>query len=543
MKLLRTACLPLTGLWLSCAQAEPGPTTVEVFVDQSASAIPGPEIIAPHDTSQLRFEVDPRTLRSRYKLEGLDQEWHESTDEMNFIVRFLNRNGDQILQEFFPASGESPGWRGAVENSEFMSRREIVTVPPEAEYLSVAISSAGPADAVGILAVSGITVTTIGTDQNPAATLLDDSLVRGTEDSLWIKSGTHPSMALSRHFEEPGDESPIFYIEDDDTTAHADWATGIYSLPKVVPGQQLEVRWKEAYSIGIGGALSVNYERLPPGVYRFVVEDLSLTGVPMGGGVAVAVEVPRPYWQKWWFWLACIAAVGGIATLWIRRVMRRKIKRHLRHAQLIADERLRIARDLHDDLGTRLSHISLLSTHSASAVTDEESSTAFRQITNMSGELIGALSETVWMLNSKNNDLESLVDFLCRLVSELCRLAEIRCRIDAMSVTKNRKISHEFRHNFSLSVKESVNNALRHSGATEIKMAIWLDGSILNISVSDNGVGLEDDTNKGGSGIDSITQRMKSIRGTCVIEEFDNNGLQVSLSAPLGKEYPIKENS
>ena len=147
-------------------------------------------------------------------------------------------------------------------------------------------------------------------------------------------------------------------------------------------------------------------------------------------------------------------------------------------------------------------------------------------------DLISALPETVWMLNPKNNDLESLVDFLCRLVSELCRLKEIRCRIDAMSVTGKNPISHEFRHNVSLSVKEAVNNALKHSRATEIGMKIQLDAPLLRITIKDNGIGICQ-ARKGGSGLDSIKQRMDSIRGKCAIEEFEKNGLQVSLEAPV----------
>ncbi|RYD17576.1 MAG: sensor histidine kinase, partial [Verrucomicrobiaceae bacterium] len=80
--------------------------------------------------------------------------------------------------------------------------------------------------------------------------------------------------------------------------------------------------------------------------------------------------------------------------------------------------------------------------------------------------------------------------------------------------------------------KETVNNALKHSKATEIGMRIQLDGPVLRITIKDNGIGICQ-TRKGGSGLDSIKQRMASIRGKCVIEEFENNGLQVSLEAPV----------
>lgn len=525
----RTLCLlPL----LPCAAAgeDAAATAIEVFVDQAKNAVAGPEITVPHDTTELGFQVRPKSLRVRYKLEGLDKDWLQRTDEMNFMVRFLNKNGDQILQRYFSTIGESAGWKGSVEKSDFVSRRETVTVPPGAEYLSVAMSSSGPAEAVGVLAVADITVTSA--DSSPKRDFLVDSLVPGSDAMNWIKSGTHPSMATTFYPNGEGNGSPVFVITDDDVTAHADWATGLYALPRVVPGEKLEVRWREAYSIGLGDAFRTNYERLPPGSYRFIVEDLAVSGTPLNTGAIVSLKVPRPYWKNIWFWLGCTAVAGGLATLAGRHLIRRRINRHLHNAQLIADERLRIARDLHDDLGTRLSHISLLGAHAESSSADQDAKATFRQITDMSGELISALSETVWMLNPRNNELESLVDFLCRLVSELCRLAEIRCRIDAMSVTGDHPISHEFRHNVSLSVKETVNNALKHSRCTEIGMKIQLDGQVLRITITDNGIGMHQ-TRKGGSGLESITQRMASIRGKCSFEVLEQSGLQVSLEAPV----------
>ena len=151
----------------------------------------------------------------------------------------------------------------------------------------------------------------------------------------------------------------------------------------------------------------------------------------------------------------------------------------------------------------------------------------------MSRELISTLSETVWMLNSNNNELESLVNFLCRTVSEMCRLSEISCRIDAMSVTENCSISHEFRHNVSLAVKESLNNALKHSAASEIKLSIRLDGTVLKITVIDNGIGSPLTSTLAGHGQENIAGRMAAIGGTCLLETLDQGGFSVSLEAPI----------
>ncbi len=519
------------GLFL--AHGSPEPTSIELFVDHSEKPLRLPNVTVPHDTSTLRFFVKPRSLRVRYKLEGLDSDWRQGSDEMFLIVRFLTKKGDQISQEAFSAKGASHGWKGSIERSEFTSRREIVKVPEGAESISMVMSSAGPATTVGIFAVSGITVSSIPKGSEMPVTYLKDSRVPGSDSFIWSKSGTHPSMASTLPMENGGTASAVFVILDDDIKAHADWVTTLRNSPNVVPGDSLELEWDEVYSTGVGGPFSATYERLPSGSYRFIVEDLSITGGPLNSGAVMAVKVPLPYWKDFWFWAACAAVISILSTLYGRRLIKRRINRHLRHAQLIADERLRIARDLHDDLGTRLSHISLLGSYAESNVADADARATFGQITAMSRELISALSETVWMLNPKNNQLEALVDFLCRLVSELCRLSKIRCRIDAMSVTSNVTISHEFRHNVSLAVKEIVNNALRHSFATEIKMSIRFENNHLKIAVIDNGVGITCEPNKTSLGLENLAQRMSSIRGKCMIDQHVNEGLKITLEAPI----------
>jgi len=361
---------------------------------------------------------------------------------------------------------------------------------------------------------------------------MQDSRVPNAHGIVWSKSGTHPTMATALNLDDASEKAPVFIINDDDIKAHADWTAGIYSLPAVVSGEALDLQWSEVYCVGNGGPFVSVYERLPAGVHLFEVEELSITGAPLNVITTMSVKVPRPYWQTLWFWAIGVSLISVVSTLGGRYLIRKKITRHLEEAKLISDERLRIARDLHDDLGTRLSHISLLSTFAESQSADSNIGSSFGQISTISRELISALSETVWMLNPNNNDLEALVDFLCRLVSELCRLAEIRCRIDALSVMGSVPVSHEFRHNVSLAVKEIVNNALKHSYATEIKLSIQVEGKLLKITVADNGVGITREPGKTSLGLANIAQRMSSIRGKCDITPL-KEGLKISLEAPL----------
>jgi signal transduction histidine kinase len=508
-------------------------TSVEVFVDRDERSHREPNLTVPAGTNTLHFLVEPGALFARYKLVGLDEDWNQRTDNIFFRVVFLNPHGDPIRMDAFPVSGRSAGWNGSVKDSVFTPRMESVTVPPGAAAMTLIMTTAGPASLVGIFAIKEMIVTSTGKPGAVAKVLISDSRLPEGPKAIWNKSGTHPSMAIRSGLGNSRDSSPVLVIVDDDINAHADWTTRIQIPPEIRPGDSMDIRWKEAYSTGVGGSFTETYERLPAGKYQFVVEDLSLTGDPLKSGAVVSLVIPRVFWKSFWFWGTTALILTLIGILIGRYLIRRRIRLHLQQERMISEERRRIALDLHDDIGTRVSHISLVASHADSTIQHEEASKAFGQISSMSRDLIGALSESVWMLNPNNDDLESLVDFLYRLVNELCRLKNIRCRVDAVFITEKQTIRYEFRHNVSLAVKECVNNVLKHSHATGLEMKIELEKNVLMITITDNGIGITEESRSTGLGLESLKRRMKSIGGNCKFEHLAEGGLRIILSAPV----------
>ncbi|WP_424314301.1 sensor histidine kinase [Haloferula sp.] len=511
-------------------------TSIEVFVGTEKKPQTGPDLKVPAGTGTLRFAVSPQSLFARYKLQGLDENWVQRVDNMFLRVVFFNSHGDQIQTQSFPVSGRSSGWKYSLEDSLFTPRTETVAVPRGAVSISLNMSTAGPSSLVGVFAIKDVNVTSTTKQGAVSKVLMSDSFIPGTQKPPWNKSGTHPSMATRSRLGGEDGSSLVLVIVDDDISAHADWAARIRIPAGVDDGGTLKLSWKEAFSSGLGGNFTAIYERLPAGNYRFLVEDLSLTGEPLQSVTAVSLIVPRVYWKSFWFWGTTGLILSLISVLIGRYLVRRRIRRHLDQERMISEERRRIALDLHDDIGTRVSHISLVASHADNTIQDREASQAFEKISSMSRDLIGALSETVWMLNSNNEDLESLVDFLYRLVNELCRLKKIRCRVDAVFITENQPISYQFRHNVSLAVKESVNNVLKHSEATKLDMKIELERNVLLITITDNGIGISEETRSFGLGLENLNQRMKSIGGTCRFEHLEEGGLRILFAAPLEKK-------
>jgi signal transduction histidine kinase len=509
-------------------------TSVEVFVGREQTSRSESSLTVPAGTDTLRFLVKPKSLLARYKLQGLDEDWSQKMETIFLRVMFFNKSGDPLKMIPFPASGRSLGWKRTMQDSSFTPRFESVTLPPGATTMSLTMTTAGPASLVGIFAIKDISVTSMVKPGLVSKVLMSDGRSLEGPKVAWTKSGTHSSMATRLKLGEQDESSSMLVIMDDDINAHADWiANRIQIPPQLTAGDTLEIRWKEVYSTGLGGSFTAVYERLPAGKYRFVVEDLALTGESLQTEAAVVLHVPEVFWKSFWFW-GMTGIIGTIVSILVGRyAIRRKIRLHLQQERMISAERQRIALDLHDDIGTRVSHISLVASHADNTIRHEEANKAFGQISSMSRDLIGALSESVWMLNPNNDDLESLVDFLYRLVNELCRLKNIRCRVDAVFITEKQGISYEFRHNVSLAVKESVNNVLRHSQATELDMKIELEKNILTITVTDNGVGISEASRSSGLGLDSLKRRMKSIGGNCRFEHLAEGGLRIILSAPV----------
>ncbi len=411
----------------------------------------------------------------RYKLEGIDPDWRQKRDEMSVTLFFYNSIGDQVGQQIYLINGKSPGWTGSVQQSTFTPRHESLTVPPGAEHLGVVISSAGPPTTVGILLVDDLVVVQRGGKAEPDETILDSrSFLHGGEGpgSGWIRTGRRPSMATL--IPRPGSAAPAqaFCILDDDPTSYAEWTSSWQKTPAVTPGRRLAISWSEIYDTGLVKWNRVAYSLPPPGHYRFVVQEVDTLDRPLPVKNEIEITVLPPYWKNPWFWIrsASIAILAVLLALRYRRHLRHRLEQQ--RVRLVEQERMRIARDLHDDLGARITHISLMSSLAGANASLADSREKFSEISTMARDLIASLSEVVWAVNPEEDWLESMVDHLCQVIRRLCQGSSLKCRIDEKTERRAYTVSSQVRHHIVLAVKEAVNNAIKHSGATELHASI-----------------------------------------------------------------------
>jgi len=480
-----------------------------------------------------KSDVNP-PLRLRYMLEGYEKSWQEAGGEMGLTVRYYNQAGDQIGQNVYPVHGESTGWTGSLKNSALTHRRETLLVPPQAERLLVVISSAGPPDAVGIYVVANLVVSkTDGTvllrspfDNEPAAHAGDDP------PAGWMHDGTRPSIARVVKFgQDP--QTRAFAVLDEDFYSHGEWHNILESAPVVRPGDQLVIEWNEMYSIGGGFSREARYDGLSPGSYKLRVAGTDAFGRLTGVECGVALFVPQPFWKTPWFWaIVVLAASGltvGISRYFVWHKMRREMLR-LTQQRALEQERLRIAHDIHDDLGARVTQISLLSGMSQNnAAFPEKARADFDRICNMSRELVAALYETVWAVSPENDNLEALGSYLCQMANKLCEQTPLRCRFYVTGLPAEVQLSSQTRHNISMAVKEAIHNIIKHAHASEISMRVTFAHGELDISIQDNGGGFEPAGKTEGNGLTNMKQRLANIGGKCAVESQPGKGTTVRM--------------
>jgi len=246
-KICLTFFLGLAGL-LNLSPVAAAPTSIELNVDGITIKNTGSTLKISSSAKEILFKVgdfdqagDPRTGRVRYRLEGIDADWLPGHDNaMSFNIYFYDRVGDQIKGKVYEVEGLSSGWNESVEKSTFTHRRETFSVPPDAESLSVAISSAGPATSVGIYVVEDVLVTRLRHEGSLPETVLDSrpfsQLGNKTVRAMpkWTAEGIRPSMAKLINLHGPRYSGQAFCIVDDDKTAHAEWRSGKENAPTVI---------------------------------------------------------------------------------------------------------------------------------------------------------------------------------------------------------------------------------------------------------------------------------------------------------------------
>ena len=245
------------------------------------------------------------------------------------------------------------------------------------------------------------------------------------------------------------------------------------------------------------------------------------------------------FWQQWWFDVLAVMLLLTFVGATVRVVEKKKFQLQLQRAdqeRLLERERARIARDLHDDLGSLLTRISLLGGLLRADKDNPGQVDAHAQkISQSADQTVRALEEIVWAIRPASDTLQGLVDYIAHFANELFDGNATRCRLDLPRDLPAIPLQPDVRHNIFLIVKEALNNALKHAAATEVHLLAKISQNVLEICIADNGGGFvaaangEDERH----GLKNMRQRAELLNGTLSVESVRGKGTTVRLRVSL----------
>ncbi|HEY3628982.1 MAG TPA: two-component regulator propeller domain-containing protein [Terracidiphilus sp.] len=275
---------------------------------------------------------------------------------------------------------------------------------------------------------------------------------------------------------------------------------------------------------------TVNYASLAPGSHRFLVRAVSSDGVASRTPATIAFNVLAPVWRRWWFLSLCaLLAAGAVYALFRYRV-----------GQLLAVERIRmrIATDLHDDIGSSLSQITILSEVLRTRLNgnDPRQIDPISKIATISRALADSMNDIVWAINPARDRLSDLIWRMREFAGDLFIPRDIDLRFDAPTADQDLRIDLEARRQLFLIFKECANNIARHSGCSEVRFRFGVEAGRLVLRADDNGKGFnvgEASHGPGGQGLTSMQLRAERLGGTVTLYSAQHQGTTVTVSVPL----------
>ena len=308
-----------------------------------------------------------------------------------------------------------------------------------------------------------------------------------------------------------------------------------------------------AKSLAVGSRLELTGVYAGHGGNRTTGAENTSFELLVGSPAGVRVLAQPPFWTL----LRLASLVGAlvgvllVAMIWIRLLhhkidqrtaqLQREIREreHAEQQHALAQERARIARDLHDDLGSSLTEITLLATASpGQEMESEEVAERLGTIAGKSRTMVDALDEIVWAADPERDTLASAARYLASYAEEYLGGLGVACRVQIPNSFPDQVVPGQVRHNLFLAVKEALSNAARHSNATEIGFRVQVLENRLQISIIDNGRGFDPAGRSNGHGLLNLRSRLENLHGQCELTSSPGAGTTVSLRLPL----PIQNN-
>ncbi len=273
----------------------------------------------------------------------------------------------------------------------------------------------------------------------------------------------------------------------------------------------------------------LRYAGVPPGTHRLLVRVRDEFGREGPERALLTVTVTGPFWQRWWFFVLVLGA-GALGMYLVSR-FRQKQRMKL---QRVRD---RIARDLHDDIGSTLGSISFYSEALKRKLGSSEDAMAQQvaeKIGSSSRDMIDQMNDIVWSVDPKNDDAGALITRLRAFASDLLAAKNIPLHFSADASLNERKLTPEQRRNIFLISKEVLHNTVKYADARSVTITLKSTGRALELLIADDGKGFdpENTDSYNGNGLPNMRVRAEAIGAVFTVESSPGNGTRALITVP-----------
>lgn len=278
--------------------------------------------------------------------------------------------------------------------------------------------------------------------------------------------------------------------------------------------------------IKIGHQNFMSYANLYGGEYEFLVKNTRNNAQN-----SLKFKIKPAFWQSWWFvpsiFLYVLTVLGIIIYLFLMYRFRQKMR-----TQRVQDK---IARDLHDDVGSTLSSIAILTQVAKNQLQNspEKTQNLLNQISENAQEMLENMSDIVWTNKTLNDNFEQLIIRMQEFTAKMLEPKNIDYQFNADNALKTIKWSSQKYYDFYMIFKEAINNAAKYSEAKILTINLLKEESALTLTIKDDGKGFDQEHQKLGNGILNMKKRAEQLKGIFEIESNIGHGTKIEVKIPI----------
>ncbi len=274
--------------------------------------------------------------------------------------------------------------------------------------------------------------------------------------------------------------------------------------------------------------LFVNYPILPPGEYIFTVYSENIEGVRSKHITSIRIYIRPPFWRTWWFYVLALLVILTL-VFWMHR-------QRIRRLLAVEGIRNKVARDLHDDMGSTLSTINILSSMAKAKLNTDmvKTSEYINKISDNSQRMMEAMDDIVWAIKPANDNMTRVLARMREFATSVLEAKEIELKFTADEQVKQIRLGMEARRDLFLVFKEAVNNVAKYSKCRHTVISLKVQQHNLLLEIADDGTGFEAARANTGNGLGNMRKRAEAMGGKIEITSAPGTGTTVRLQVPVG---------